>query len=239
MNVKMKPPKRRRPTAKSSKELKRTNTKFFSLCDKKVCQSFFLKTLSISNGPLNNAFKHKSDFANFFEGSDQRGRHIPSNKLKQDVVDSIVNFLDEKCITETNGKFRKKIICDVDYRSLRTLFNAYKEFNGGDVPSYTSFKKIFYDNNFSFPHERQKPMKQEKNSSGNQCQILEIVKLENANLNDLEEVDNNDLKTEEIPSSSTAVDNPSTPRIIVTQIPDSTAYQQPTQVYEIQFVCGS
>lgn len=232
----MKPPKRRRPTAKSTTELKRTNTKLFSLCDKRVCQAFFLKTLNISNGPLNNAFKHKSDFANFFEGSDQRGRHVPSNKLKQDIVDSIVNFLNEKCITELSGKFRKKTICDVDYRSLRNLFNAFKEENGDDnsCPSYTSFKKIFYDNNFSFPHERQKPMKQENSSSGNQCQILEIVKLDNANLNNLEE-ENNEVEIDENPTPST-VDNQTTNRIIITQnIPDSTSFQQP-QVYEIQFV---
>jgi hypothetical protein len=185
-----------------------------------VCQGFFLKTLCISNGPLINAFKNKSEFTNFFEGSDQRGRHEPSNKLKQDIVDSIVNFLNEKCIAETTGKFKKKIVCDGTSKSLRNLFDEYKIANINSCPSYTSFKKIFYDNSFSMPQERlrQNPIKQEpSNSPKFQVQSVEILK--------------NGEPTQS--SQNELLDS----NVIVTQIPESSAsFQHTPEVYEIQFV---
>ena len=60
MNVKSSIPKRRRPSREPSENSKiRTNSKSFFLLNKRVCQTFFLKTLSISNGPLIKAFQHK------------------------------------------------------------------------------------------------------------------------------------------------------------------------------------
>lgn len=60
MNVKSSTPKRRRPSREPSENSKiRTNSKSFFLLNKRVCQTFFLKTLSISNGPLIKAFQHK------------------------------------------------------------------------------------------------------------------------------------------------------------------------------------
>lgn len=221
----MKPPKRRRPKNKDTTDIKRTNTKIFNLCDKRVCQSFFLKTLSISNGPLINAFKNKSEYTNFFEGIDQRGRHAPSNKLKQDIVDSIVNFLDEKCIAETVGKFKKKIICDGTSKSLRNLFDEFKVSNSDSCPSYTSFKKIFYDNNFSLPQERlrQKPIQQGQQSTPKiQVHNVEILKLHSSE-NEISENSQNEVHEG--------------PNVIVTQIPESSSsFQHNPEVYEIQFV---
>lgn len=59
MNVKSNSPKRRRPREQSESTKIRTNSKSFFLLNQRVCQSFFLKTLSISNGPLIKAFQHK------------------------------------------------------------------------------------------------------------------------------------------------------------------------------------
>lgn len=203
----MRSPKRRRPTSKTTGEIKRTNTKIFNFCDKRVCQSFFLKTLSISNGPLISAFKNKNEFTNFFEGSDQRGRREPSNKLGHEVVDSIVNFLNEKCIAETTGKFKKKIVCDGSSKSLRNFYDDYKA-SSELCPSYTSFKKIFYENNFSLPHERlrQKPVKQESSQEESKIQVhnVEILNLDPSENHEEQILVNN--------------------------------FQQSAEVYEIQFV---
>lgn len=213
-NVRMKPPKRRRPKNKDTTEIKRTNTKIFHLCDKRVCQGFFLRTLSISNGPLINAFKNKSEFTNFFEGSDQRGRHPPSNKIKQEIVNSIIKFLNEKCIAETTGKFRKKIVFDGGAKSLRNLFDEFKTTNS-DCPSYTTFKKIFYENNFSLPQEKlhHKQIKVEASMQPPKIQVhnVEIINPPN--------------------------DQSESPNLIVTQIPESSAsFQSTPEFYEIQFV---
>lgn len=218
----MKAPKRRRPTIKGSTEIKRTNTKVFNLCDKRVCQNFFLKTLAISNGPLINAFKNKNEFSNFFEGTDKRGKHEPSNKLKQEIVDSIINFLNDKCLAETIGKFKKKIICDGTSKSLRNLFDEYKSCHNSSCPSYTSFKKIFYDNNFSLPQERlrQKPAKELNDDQKIQIHNVEVLKLD--------PIENAPFVEEQTSTE---------PNVIVTQIPESSAsFQQSAEIYEIQFV---
>ncbi|KAG5666305.1 hypothetical protein PVAND_017856 [Polypedilum vanderplanki] len=145
-NVKSTPPKRRRPT-KEGAEIKRTNSKIFHLRDKRVCQSFFLKTLSISNGPLIKAFQYKNEYTNFFDSEDRRGKHEPSNKIKPEIVNSIVIFLTSKCIAEGGSRFKKKVISDTSYKSLRNLFNDYHDSNN-DCPSYTTFKRIFHEHNF-------------------------------------------------------------------------------------------
>lgn len=129
-------------------------------------------------------------------------------------MDSIVRFLSEKCIAETTGKFKKKIICDGSCKSLRNLFDEFKCSNDS-CPSYTSFKKIFYDNNFSLPQERQKPMKHEHHPQKSKIQVhnVEVLKFE--------PVENNQ----------------ETSNMIITQIPESsTSFQQTPEVYEIQFV---
>lgn len=75
-NVRSSSPKRRRPSQVPIENAKiRTNSKSFFLLNQRVCQSFFLKTLAISNGPLIKAFQHKNVYTNFFDGDDRRGKH--------------------------------------------------------------------------------------------------------------------------------------------------------------------
>lgn len=152
MNVKSSNVKRRRPTLKepSEKSKNRTNSKSFFLLNKRVCQAFFLKTLAISNGPLIKAFEHKNEYTNFFDGDDRRGRHTPVNKLATELVASVVYHLDQYTSVVPGPKCRKRVISNPDVRSLKHLYRLYKE-NRDHAPSYTSFKRIFNDNGFSFP----------------------------------------------------------------------------------------
>jgi hypothetical protein len=217
MNVKSHEPKRRRPSSQASERSKiRTNSKSFFLLNKRVCQSFFLKTLAISNGPLIKAFEHKNEYTNFFDGDDKRGKHTPSNKLSSEIVDSVINHL--KLYVRTNAKSKKLIISDPEIRSLRHLFSLYKEIYEGNSPSYTSFKRIFNDNNFAFPPDRSrnKPMPS--------------TKLE------MEEIYSNDNEIENAMKQEQSLEQDLIePKVIVTQVPDSKFFA-PTQVYEVQFI---
>lgn len=219
-NVKSAAPKRRRPSNPSS-EIKRTNSKTFFLCDKRVCQNFFLKTLSISNGPLIKAFQYKNEYTNFFDSEDRRGKHEPSNKIKPEIVNSIIEFLQQKCMPDNDSKFRKKVICDTNFRSLRTLYNSYKLISHESCPSYTTFKRIFNENNFTLPQERLK-MKPIKPEPKIEIKSVEIVNFETAAIADSEEIMRDQVEH---------------PKVIVTPVPESAKFlSNQAEVYEIQFI---
>jgi hypothetical protein len=240
MNVKSESPKRRRPTRETSENSKlRTNSKSFFLLNKRVCQSFFLKTLAISNGPLIKAFKHKNIYTNFFDGDDKRGKHTPSNKLSDEIVESIVRHF-ETHVKQNVSKTKKRVITDPDIRSLRHLYSIYKETYGeSTTPSYTSFKRIFNEHNFAFPPERirNKPQVHET--------IYKVIEDVNKNDEEFEEdcVEEHTIEGFEIPRveasqlSSDPLDiNSSQPKVIVTQVGDNSKFFANPQVYEIQFI---
>ncbi|CRL04363.1 CLUMA_CG017456, isoform A [Clunio marinus] len=226
MNVKCSLPKRRRPSKEPSEKSKiRTNSKSFFLLNKRVCQSFFLKTLAISNGPLNKAFEHKNIYTNFFDGDDKRGKHTPSNKLSSAIVESVVNHC-EKFVCQ-NQKSKRKTITNVDIRSLKQLYNLYKEDYEGNSPSYTSFKRIFNENNFAFPLDRVRSKPHPKLSDSK----VDVK-------NDSESLTQDNLEDEMTSNKEKLVTKPDQPKVIVAQVPESSKYftNPSSQVYEIQFI---
>lgn len=234
MNVKSSSPKRRRRAREPAENSKiRTNSKSFHLLNKRVCQSFFLKTLAISNGPLIKAFQHKNLYTNFFDGDDNRGKHTPSNKLGNDVVMSIVQHLEQFA---ANTKTKKKIITDQKIRSLRHLYNLYKETHGDLGPSYTSFKRIFNDNLFTFPPERLRS-KAVLKSNDARCEIEELVLDENEII-PIEDVNIEEHISEETSPAFDEIESTSRPKLLVAQVPDSSKsfLENSPQVYEIQII---
>jgi hypothetical protein len=247
-NVKSLDVKRRRPTKESS-TIKRSNSKKFSLMNKKCCQKFFLKTLNISNGPLLIAFSHKNQYTNVFDSTDCRGKHTPSNKLKKETVALIVEFLSQKSTTD-GLKYKKKVICDPNFRSLRALHTNYKELNGSNNVSYTTFKRIFYEHNFTMPQERLRYNHQQKSSEINSNdRKIEIESVEVLNFNDIpqqqEEIEVTQKESEIIVEeqqqqefSNELLNQHATPNVIVNQINGIPNFLAPPQVpiYEIQFI---
>lgn len=241
MNVKSSSPKRRRPSREPSENSKiRTNSKSFFLLSKRVCQSFFLKTLSISNGPLIKAFKHKNVYTNFFDGDDKRGKHTPSNKLSNDIVDSVVSHVEQ--FTIKNQKCKKRVITDPSIRSLRHLYSIYKENHEDCSPSYTSFKRIFNEHNFAFPPDRTRcrPLpKLVQPKTDTTDQIIEFREQDEFDDDDDEDfIEEHTIEGEEIPSApDEEVPEVSQPKVIVTQVPDSSKFfSNQSQVFEIQFI---
>ena len=217
MNVKSSSPKRRRPAREPTENSKiRTNSKSFFLLNKRVCQSFFLKTLAISNGPLIKAFQHKNVYTNFFDGSDKRGKHTPSNKLGDNIVESVVNHIEQ--YTTRAAKSRKQVISDPEIRSLRQLYQLYKENHEHNL-SYTSYKRIFNDHNFSLPVDRIR--------SRPKVELKPESKFEDDETEDPDEYEISEEIVQEVDESHSET--------IVTQVPDSSKFfVNPTQVYEIR-----
>lgn len=214
MNVKSNSPKRRRPAKEPADTKKiRTNSKSFFLQNKRVCQSFFLKTLGISNGPLLKAFQHKNEFTNFFDGDDKRGRHEPSNKLSADVVSSVITHFEQ--YATKSGKSRKQVISNPEIRSLRQLYALYREAYAHSL-SYTSFKRIFNDNNFSLPADRIRAKPKQ-----------EVIVKEETEVGDTQEVFTIDATSLEVPHQN----------IVVAQVPNSSKFfGNSSQIYEIQLI---
>jgi len=251
MNVKSAPPKRRRPPKQQTIDgdvttKHRSNSKTFFLLDRRVCQSFFLKTLCISNGPLLKAFEHINEYTNFFDGEDQRGRHPPANKIPEAVVDLIVHFISEVANASSNPKSRKRVI-DESVPSLKGLYEKFKdeyEDSGMAIPSLTSFKRIFYQQNFTFSHDRaykrvgQESQQQQQHQGKhptpyknvkNEMIEEEVVVVEEH----LEEDDGMLMQSEIIKHQPQQQQS-----VIVAQVNDPSKFNfnDPTQVYEIQFI---
>jgi hypothetical protein len=78
----------------------------------RVCKNFFLRTLCISNGPVNTALTEKSELTGGFICNDKRGRNSPLNKTKPEVIDEIKSHI-EKFRTQESHYCRK-----TSYRKL-------------------------------------------------------------------------------------------------------------------------
>lgn len=229
MNVKSNNIKRRRPAIEkeSNEKSKRTNAKTFFLLDRRVCQTFFLKTLAISNGPLLKAFEHKNKFTNFFDGDDKRGRHQPVNKLSDETVANIIAHLEHFASKNSNNKCKKRIICDPDVRSLKQLYRLYQE-DKETFPSYTSFKKIFNENGFAMAdHLMSRPPRKEKEAETSMEHEIEYI-IDDGNPQGVDTV---------VPVVQQII--PQTQKVMITQLQENS--HEPAKivsypVYEIQLV---
>lgn len=60
-----------------------------------------MKTLCLSNGPLNTTFDKVNEIG-IFHSNNQRGRNIPSNKLALDNVQEIKDHIESFPVTESH-----------------------------------------------------------------------------------------------------------------------------------------
>lgn len=200
-----------------------------------VCQSFFLKTLAISNGPLIKAFEHKNAYTNFFDGDDRRGRHTPANKLGDDIVQCVLDHFNQ--YVAKNQKCKKRIITDPEIRSLRHLYSIYTENHFDDLGlSYTSFKRIFNENNFSFPPDRVRNKPLGKHDIKGEANIKSEAKIEIQEILTFNDDEFTEKQYEMDDSTVTLESDQSQPKVLV-QVPDASKFfANPAQVYEIQFI---
>jgi hypothetical protein len=72
-----------------------------------VCKNFFLRTLCISNGPVNTVLAEKSELTGGFIGNGKRGgEKTAPNKTKPEVIDKIKSHI-EKFPTQESLYCRK------------------------------------------------------------------------------------------------------------------------------------
>lgn len=163
---------------------------------------------------------------------------MPSNKLSEDIVSGIVLHLEN--FTNKNAKGKKRVIINPDIRSLRHLYNMYKESHTESGPSYTSFKRIFNEYSFAFPLDRMrsKPFarsNEEKSENKNESQTIEIQEYGEDDPS-TDSLNDQSVKGGEVTKKESVHDNIQ-PKVIVTQVPDNSKFfSNPSQVYEIQII---
>nr|CAI5849169.1 unnamed protein product [Callosobruchus analis] len=156
-NMKANIPQRQRHRKENAKV--RSNAKVFYLLKEnvptRVCQNFFLKTISISNGPLNKAFKNRSKSTGLYSGSDKRGKHVPSKKISQEDKQVITNHIESFPSTESHYCRKSSQRKYLDARlSIAKMYALYKQLceKDGHIPrSMTTYKRIScQEYNYSF-----------------------------------------------------------------------------------------
>lgn len=130
MNVLSKEVKYRRPR-KGEESKQRSNAKsyFFAKKESKhqVCQSFFCKTLCISNIPIIKAFQNKSDSGEF-SGTDNRGRKAPANKTPEDLILRVKKHIESFPVVESHytRKSSKRLYLDPNL-NIKKMFDLFME----------------------------------------------------------------------------------------------------------------
>lgn len=133
----------------------RKHTRHYFLNGFRVCKPFFLKTLSISHGPVENALSNRGD-SGMYQNQDKRGSHTPKNKTPDTVLNAIKEHIESfpvmeshYCRTSTKRKYLDPQL------SIRKMYDLFKSslpnpppFN---IPTEIIYRRYFYNNfNLSF-----------------------------------------------------------------------------------------
>ncbi|XP_074026411.1 uncharacterized protein [Leptinotarsa decemlineata] len=104
----------------------RSNSKQYYFKEKKnkmrICQAFFLKTLSISGDVVRNAFQNKRP-AGTYIGEDKRGKSVSGNKTVPEIVAAVK---DQQWYHTILVKLRRKITWTVNYLFQRCTVSTKK-----------------------------------------------------------------------------------------------------------------
>lgn len=112
-----------------------------------------MKTLNINNGPINTAFNHINS-GGTFSSEDKRGKHAPSNKTSDDIINKIKNHIESFPVIESHyvRKTSKRMFldCKLSINKLYALYCKQHE-NDEQLPCLTVYKKVFGTNyNYAF-----------------------------------------------------------------------------------------
>lgn len=176
---------RRRP-GNGSKEGQRQQSISYTLTANNecisVCKTFFLNTLGISDMVVRNVLKKQE---NGFVFKDMRGRHIPPNKISNNVLENIRSHIQSFPIYEShysrNTTSRQFLGSDL---SIRKMYKLYQEkcvqenFQKSEIGKYWLYRKIF---NSEFNLSFKKP----SNDNCDQCDMF-VLKLKQV-ANDVEQ----------------------------------------------------
>lgn len=157
-------PKRRATTPLSSKKPRSNAKKYYFVSQNnkiRVCQKFFLTTLCVSHGVVDNAIEHKNSLG-MYSGEDVRGRREPINKTKPDVIEFLKKHIESfpKMESHYGRKSSKRLYLDSQL-SISKMYRMYKnkcEEVNMQPASEITYRRIFgneYNLSFFIPKKDQ------------------------------------------------------------------------------------
>lgn len=141
------------------------------LFGKRVCKLFFLKTLDITVKRYDNVVKRRLLTNTGISPKDQRGKHIPSNKTDEAVLQKVINHIDSfpkysshYCRAKNPNK--KYLNSDLNVRKMYALYCEKCKEEGQTPVKDTFYRNIF---NTKFNLSFKKPL----TDTCNKCDIFE------------------------------------------------------------------
>lgn len=121
----------------------------------RVCQKFFEKTLSISNGPVLKAFRDRSTQSGTFSGVDKRGKKSPGNKHDENTMLAVKNHIESFPVMEGHyvrkSSSRQYLDKNLSILKIYALYKDYCSENQTEPVGETSYRRFFCNNyNLSF-----------------------------------------------------------------------------------------
>ncbi|CAK1596051.1 unnamed protein product [Parnassius mnemosyne] len=120
-------PKRRKQRQNAQNPSRINYVRQFMLLDKRVCKSFFLKVIQISNKRLDYALRNKKSVSGIAE-RDKRGQHVPANKLSDEKLNWIKDHINSfpKFVSHYGERrsTRKYLRPDLSMNKMYELFKA-------------------------------------------------------------------------------------------------------------------
>lgn len=120
----------------------------------RVCQSFFIKTLCISDGPIIHAFKNRND-ASVFQCADRRGKTSPPNKTPIEDVERVKRHIEKFPVMESHycRKTSKRLYLDskLSICKMHDLYATECKIDNVVPVSSATYRRVFCTNyNYSF-----------------------------------------------------------------------------------------
>ncbi|CAK1586739.1 unnamed protein product [Parnassius mnemosyne] len=164
-------PKRRKQRQNAQNPSRINYVRQFMLLDKRVCKSFFLKVIQISNKRLDYALRNKKSVSGIAE-RDKMGQHVPANKLSDEKLNWIKDHINSfpKFVSHYGERrsTRKYLRPDLSMNKMYELFKAKCESEGKPILKKSAYVKVFtteFNIHFYIP----------KADTCKTCDILEIA----------------------------------------------------------------
>ncbi|KAF0749901.1 Uncharacterized protein FWK35_00022965 [Aphis craccivora] len=116
----------------------------------RVCKPFFLKTLSISHGPVDKAFENYNEKTGIHIHTDNRGKKEPVNKKSSETINSIKNHIEKFPIVESHycrsNTKRQYLDPTLSISKMHELYIQESIEKGNEPVSLTTYRTIFSEN---------------------------------------------------------------------------------------------
>lgn len=156
-----------------------------NMCGKRVCKSFFIKTLDITVKRYDNVVKRRLITNTGVSPKDQRGKHTPSNKTDEVVLQKVIDHINSfpkysSHYSRAKNPSKKYLSSDLNVQQMYDLY-AEKIKKEGETPVKVTFYRHIFNTKFNLSFK--KPL----TDTCNKCDFFENKIKHGENAKEVEE----------------------------------------------------